>query len=98
MKYKKMTLKDAFVFVHKKRSVIRPNHQFFSQLIYYEKKLFRKNTVQMIQITNFGTTVLIPDLYEKQFPELMNAEIFDKQIGVLKKKQIFDELSERSVI
>ena len=44
MKYKKMTLKDAFNLVSSRRPCVRPNQGFWRQLIDYEKQLLVNNT------------------------------------------------------
>jgi protein tyrosine phosphatase len=43
MKYKGMSLKQAFDLVSSKRSVVRPNAGFWRQLIEYEKKLLNSS-------------------------------------------------------
>uniref|UniRef100_A0A8C8Z2U9 Protein-tyrosine-phosphatase n=1 Tax=Prolemur simus TaxID=1328070 RepID=A0A8C8Z2U9_PROSS len=61
MKYHSMTLLDAHTWTKSRRPIIRPNNGFWEQLIRYEFKLFRKNTVHMIN-SRIG---MIPDIYEK---------------------------------
>ncbi|RWS01708.1 dual specificity protein phosphatase 14-like protein [Dinothrombium tinctorium] len=64
MKYKRMTLREAFYFVRDKRSIIRPNCGFFEQLIAYEKRLFGKTTVKMVLLKGLdGFEIWIPDVY-----------------------------------
>jgi len=46
MKYHRMTLKDSYDFVKRKRPIISPNPGFWGHLIDYEKKLFGANTVE----------------------------------------------------
>ncbi|ESO12910.1 hypothetical protein HELRODRAFT_159498 [Helobdella robusta] len=59
MKYKRMRLRQAYNRLKSVRYVIRPNENFFEQLILYELTLFGSNTVSMIQ-SMFGR---IPDVY-----------------------------------
>ncbi|XP_069320394.1 dual specificity protein phosphatase 21 [Eulemur rufifrons] len=61
MKYHSMTLLDAHTWTKSRRPIIRPNNGFWEQLIRYEFKLFRKNTVHMIN----SPIGMIPDIYEK---------------------------------
>lgn len=64
MKYHHMSLKDSFIFLDGKRSVIRPNISFCKQLIEYENRLFNVNTVRMTSTTfSDGSHLEIPDLY-----------------------------------
>ena len=86
MKYKKISLKNAFIRVYKKRRITTAlNPSFFKQLISYEKKLFGKNSVKMVTI--LGKTV--PDFIVKEYPEFLNSEasqeesIDDKTISVI---------------
>ena len=44
---------DAHALVKSKRTMIRPNSGFWFQLVEYEQKLFKENTVTMIS-TNLG--------------------------------------------
>ena len=70
MKHKGMTLKVAYTHVRERRPFIRPNLSFFRQLIDYEKKIFKKNSVKIIELTNEnGVTIEIPDFFLKQYPE-----------------------------
>lgn len=48
MKHQKLTLMDAHALVKSKRTMARPNSGFWVQLVEYEKKLFKENTVTMI--------------------------------------------------
>ena len=59
MKYYRMPLLDAYRYVRGRRPVIRPNAGFFSQLIEYERRLFGKNTVRMVD----SAMGYIPDVY-----------------------------------
>ena len=47
MKFKEMTLKQAYEEVQKKRPSIEPNEGFAKQLITYENTLFGKNSMQL---------------------------------------------------
>lgn len=59
MKYHRMTLAKAHDFVQKRRSVIRPNNGFWKQMIEYERKLYGRNSVHLVN-SNVG---LVPNLY-----------------------------------
>lgn len=61
MKYHRVSLAEAHAWVKARRPVIRPNGGFWRQLIDYERKLFGKNSVKMVQ-TPYG---VIPDIYER---------------------------------
>lgn len=61
MKYHRVSLAEAHAWVKARRPVIRPNGGFWRQLIEYERKLFGRNSVKMIQ-TPYG---VIPDVYER---------------------------------
>ncbi|NXQ49830.1 dual specificity protein phosphatase 14 [Catharus ustulatus] len=67
MKYHKASLFDAYNWVKSRRPVIRPNVGFWRQLIDYERKLFGKTSVKMVQ-TPYG---IIPDVYERERRPLM---------------------------
>ncbi len=67
MKYRALTLRDAFYFVKSKRSFIRPNLGFWSQLVEYERKLFGQTSVKMIP-SSIG---FIPDVYENEFKNMI---------------------------
>ena len=45
MKYYEMSLKDAFLYVKKKRDRICPNKKFMTYLYEYEFKLFGENSL-----------------------------------------------------
>lgn len=62
MKYHNMPLDEAYRYVKRRRSIIHPNVGFFRQLIDYEKRLFGRNTVKMVQ-SSVGP---IPDIYKKE--------------------------------
>ena len=62
MKYQRMTLLNSYNHVKARRAIIRPNEGFFKQLIAYEKKLFGKNTVKIVN-SSIGP---IPDVYQEQ--------------------------------
>ncbi|XP_026779859.1 dual specificity protein phosphatase 14 [Pangasianodon hypophthalmus] len=61
MKYHGVSLAEAHAWVKARRPVIRPNGGFWRQLIDYERKLFGKTSVKMVQ-TPYG---VIPDVYER---------------------------------
>ena len=45
MKYHKLSLREAFLYVRNRRKQICPNKQFMNYLIEYDKKLFEKNSI-----------------------------------------------------
>ncbi|XP_072247793.1 dual specificity protein phosphatase 14 [Leuresthes tenuis] len=61
MKYHRVSLAEAHAWIKARRPVIRPNGGFWRQLIEYERKLFGRNSVKMVQ-TPYG---VIPDVYER---------------------------------
>ncbi|MED6283326.1 Dual specificity protein phosphatase 14 [Characodon lateralis] len=61
MKYQRVSLAEAHAWVKARRPVIRPNSGFWRQLIEYERMLFGRNSVKMVQ-TPYG---IIPDVYER---------------------------------
>ncbi|XP_055689171.1 dual specificity protein phosphatase 18-like [Lutzomyia longipalpis] len=65
MRYMKMTLRDAFLYVKATRPQIRPNVGFFRQLIAYETEILGLSTVSMIFIEAIGQEV--PDVYAPQY-------------------------------
>lgn len=66
MKYHRVCLAEAYAWVKSRRPIIRPNGGFWRQLINYERKLFGKNSVQMVQ-TPYG---VMPDVYERNHRSL----------------------------
>ncbi|XP_043910516.1 dual specificity protein phosphatase 14 [Protopterus annectens] len=67
MKYHKVSLLEAYSWVKSRRPIIRPNIGFWRQLIDYERKLFGKTSVKMLQ-TPYG---IMPDIYERERRHLM---------------------------
>ncbi|XP_017513468.1 dual specificity protein phosphatase 14 [Manis javanica] len=67
MKVHNVCLLEAYNWVKARRPVIRPNVGFWRQLIDYERQLFGKSTVKMVQ-TPYG---IVPDVYEKESRHLM---------------------------
>jgi len=59
MKYKQMSLREAFYYLRSRRPIIGPNFGFIKQLIEYEKSLFGSTTVSFID-TPVGS---VPDIY-----------------------------------
>lgn len=59
MKYKRMPLDQAYKHVKKCRSVIQPNVGFWKQLIEFERRLFGRTTVKMVQ----SSGGFVPDIY-----------------------------------
>ncbi|XP_066276841.1 dual specificity protein phosphatase 14-like [Branchiostoma lanceolatum] len=67
MKCKNMSLEEAHSHVKARRPFIRPNIGFWRQLIEYERTLYNKNSVTIIQ-SNVGP---IPSVYEKETQGMM---------------------------
>lgn len=61
MKYRNMTLLEAYAFLKSCRPIVRPNNGFWRQLIQYEFKLRGSATVKMVS-SSLGE---IPDIYEE---------------------------------
>ncbi|CAF0720924.1 unnamed protein product [Rotaria sp. Silwood1] len=59
MKYKQMSLREAFHYLRARRHIIGPNFGFIKQLIMYEKSLFGYTSVSFVN-TSFGS---VPDIY-----------------------------------
>ena len=72
IKYKNMTLKEAYKHVKQIRPVSGPNQGFMNQLIQYEQKLKGKTTVKLIKINHNGVDMVIPDFMESEIPNLMD--------------------------
>ncbi|KAK3580491.1 hypothetical protein CHS0354_001092 [Potamilus streckersoni] len=72
MKYQRLTLKQAYEHVKKRRPVIRPNTGFWRQLIEFERRLFGRTTVKMIS-SSIGP---IPDVYKE---ETRNMDYLDSK-------------------
>ena len=60
IKYKRMTLRQAYYHVKQRRPIIRPNVGFFRQLIDYEKKILGKASVKFVS-SPMGP---LPDVYQ----------------------------------
>lgn len=64
MKYRNMTLRDAFRHVRSKRRIIRPNNGFFRQLIDFERRLYGETTIEMVLVPNADTPdCYVPDVF-----------------------------------
>ncbi|XP_008118324.1 dual specificity protein phosphatase 14 [Anolis carolinensis] len=59
MKYQNVSLSEAYNWVKSRRPVIHPNVGFWRQLIDYERELYGRNSVKMVQ-TTYG---MMPDVY-----------------------------------
>ncbi|XP_059144103.1 dual specificity protein phosphatase 14-like isoform X2 [Physella acuta] len=59
MKYHSMSLEQAYRHVKRRRSVIHPNVGFWRQLIDFERRLFGRTSVKMVQ-SSIGW---VPDVY-----------------------------------
>ncbi|XP_076466326.1 dual specificity protein phosphatase 14-like isoform X2 [Babylonia areolata] len=62
MKYQSMSLEQAYKHCKYRRPVVHPNVGFFKQLVDYERRLFGRNSVRMVQ-SSIGW---IPDIYRKE--------------------------------
>jgi hypothetical protein len=69
MKYQNMSLRDAHDLVKSKRNFIRPNLGFWKQLVDYERKLFGKNSIKLVN-SSIG---IIPDIYENEIKNMIWA-------------------------
>ncbi|KAH9405501.1 Dual specificity protein phosphatase 14 [Tyrophagus putrescentiae] len=79
IKYGKLTLEEAFDYVHRGRPCARPNMAFFSQLIRFEKDVYGTATVKMREYPvrvggGSGRVIRVPDLYKRSYPQLFEAE------------------------
>jgi len=54
MKYQGYTLKDAYIYVKSKRSIIQPNIGFWKQLVEYERKIYNGVTSVNLLDTPLG--------------------------------------------
>ncbi|CAG2101342.1 unnamed protein product [Medioppia subpectinata] len=72
MKYLRMSLKDSYNLLHKKRPIVRPNGSFFRQLIDYEWRLFGKNSVKMIYLEHLN--IEVPDLFVHEYKKMVLLE------------------------
>ncbi|CAF1527591.1 unnamed protein product [Rotaria magnacalcarata] len=59
MKYRQMSLREAFYYLRSRRPIIGPNFGFIKQLVAFEKSLFGSTTVSFVE-TSFGS---VPDIY-----------------------------------
>lgn len=75
MKFKKMTLRDAFNYCYNLRPVIRPNNGFMMQLINYEITLYGRGSVHMVDANVEGTIVHIPNFFIEDHPRLVMLEV-----------------------
>jgi atypical dual specificity phosphatase len=62
VRYREMSLRDAYMLVRGKRSIIRPNVGFWKQLIEYEHHVRKEQSVKMVH-SSFG---MLPDVYEEE--------------------------------
>ncbi|KAL9979783.1 hypothetical protein ACROYT_G017498 [Oculina patagonica] len=67
MKYQKMKLIDAHAYVKTRRPLIRPNSGFWKDLVDFERKLFHKNTIDMVE-SKIG---LVPNIYKDEVQKLL---------------------------
>lgn len=76
MKTCRMDLHGAFNHCYNLRPVIRPNNSFMLQLINYERQLFGKNSVRMVEADVDGTLVSVPNFFINEHPKLVLLEVF----------------------
>ncbi|XP_053131607.1 dual specificity protein phosphatase 14 [Hemicordylus capensis] len=62
MRYQNVSLCEAYRWVKSRRPVIHPNVGFWRQLMAYERELYGRNTVKMVQ-TPYG---VMPDVYVRE--------------------------------
>ena len=77
MKEKRMSLKKAHEHVKSRRPFIRPNVGFWQQLIEYEKRLYSKSSVSMVQ-SGIG---VIPDVYSSETKNMAWATTYQSDFG-----------------
>ncbi|XP_054157622.1 dual specificity protein phosphatase 14-like [Oppia nitens] len=96
IKYKKRTLRDAFIHVRSKRSLSQPNIGFFRQLLDYETKVLGKSSVKIIKTIVEDIEVIVPDVFQ-EFPDLlMTMALNTKASPKRKKNEIADEYTNKS--
>ncbi|KAK6171499.1 hypothetical protein SNE40_019676 [Patella caerulea] len=74
MKYYRVSLREAYLHVKKRRSVIHPNLGFWKQMVDYERTTLGSSSVKMVQ-SNAG---LIPDVYVEQYRNLVTFPTTNK--------------------
>lgn len=67
VKYRNMTLREAFKFVRQRRTIVHPNYGFFTQLIEFEReiRISCEPSVKMVKL-NEGSSELVPDIYKEE--------------------------------
>lgn len=67
VKYRNMTLREAFKFVRQRRSIVHPNYGFFQQLIDFEReiRISCEPSVKMVKI-NESSMDMVPDIYKEE--------------------------------
>lgn len=65
VKYHGMNLKRAFTHLRDRRPCVRPNSNFFCQLIQFEKQIRGTHSVSMVH--NSAAKAVIPDVYEEDY-------------------------------
>ncbi|KAK7603267.1 hypothetical protein V9T40_003266 [Parthenolecanium corni] len=65
LKYHKMSLKEAYEYVERRRPCIKPNNSFFKQLIDFE--IENRGNPSISMILDESTQSYIPDIYERKF-------------------------------
>ena len=63
IKHKRMSLHQAYNHVHIRRPVIRPNNGFFKQLIEFEKRIFGRASVEIVETIEEGVRIQVPDFF-----------------------------------
>ncbi|XP_022644297.1 dual specificity protein phosphatase 14-like [Varroa destructor] len=67
VKYRNMTLREAFKFVRERRSIVHPNYGFFRQLIEFEReiRISCEPSVKMVKLSE-SSSELVPDIYKEE--------------------------------
>lgn len=67
VRYRNMTLREAFKYVRERRAIVHPNHGFFQQLIDFEReiRISCEPSVKMVKM-NDTSSELVPDIYKEE--------------------------------
>ncbi|KAK2717245.1 dual specificity protein phosphatase 14-like [Artemia franciscana] len=77
MKFHGLNLREAYIFVKSKRSIIQPNFGFFRQLIEFEREIFGLESVKFVYSESSRT--FIPDVVESELKEQLSKY---KRLGI----------------
>ena len=72
VKYRNMTLREAFKHTRDRRSIVHPNFGFFRQLIDFEReiRISCEPSVKMVKL-NDHSTEMVPDIYKEETKGLL---------------------------